>query len=307
MTTGTEGAAGGAPAVVMLGPEPGTVSVTVYVPSSGRALWAALTSPQISARWFGRLSAPLMPGTTARLDFEDGDFFDLSVQRAIPWRTLEWRWRFLGVGPLDTVRWRIEEIESESARLTVSDTHPHRTEPEAAELGTGWNDFLGRLDLYLRTGARARYAWRAELDGGIELPMDAAHAFDPDALARWLPLRGQPLEAGAPFHVNDGTEVLTVRSVEWAGPAQVRFVVGHKEGTGVSHCRLSLRPWGAASLLEFSHTGWSELATTDEARRQLRTALARSWVTTLTRARLESGRGDGPPSSAQSTNARRRG
>jgi uncharacterized protein YndB with AHSA1/START domain len=284
MTADADLPAGSTAGVAVLGPEPGAVSVTVEVPSGARGVWEALTAPRVVARWLGQLSAPLVADTMVRLDFEDGDFFDLQVRRATPWRILEWRWRFLGVGPLDTVRWRIEEVGPNSARVTVNDTHPDRSVTEATELGAGWVDFLDRLAAHLHTGARTRYLWRAELDGSVELPAGAVRLFEPAMLARWLPLGGHTLEPGVCFHADLEVGALEVRTVEWVGPTGAQFVVGPADGGVGTGCRLSLLQRGTASVLEFSHTGWSTLASTDEARRRLRARLAGVWVKTLERA-----------------------
>ena len=75
----------------------GTVVVTVEVSAPIERVWQSLTEPDVASLWFGALDVQLTAGGSARLDFGDGDFFDLdSVKLNFP-NVIQYDWRFLAL------------------------------------------------------------------------------------------------------------------------------------------------------------------------------------------------------------------
>src|SRR5437899_740788 len=81
------------------------VSVIISVKASSWEVWRALTEPHRVSSWFGTLETGLRVGKTNRLVFGDGDFFVLEVLHMDPPHSLQYAWRFLGIGPQDTITW----------------------------------------------------------------------------------------------------------------------------------------------------------------------------------------------------------
>jgi len=140
-------------------PVPGTARVSVLAAGSVQEVWAALTERDEVRRWFGDLSASLSPGGSYRLDFGDGDCFEIHDVAVQPPHHLTYQWRFLGTGPRNAIGWSIEPI-GQRCRVTVTDGEPHRSQRGVAEMIEGWTDFLRRLRDYRETGETTRYAWR---------------------------------------------------------------------------------------------------------------------------------------------------
>src|ERR1051325_7005653 len=138
---------------------PGTVEITRALSASATTAWRALTDPEVVAKWFGTLTAPFRGGEDARLEFGDGDYFLLHTLRIDPPSLLQYSWRFLGIGPLDTITWRIT-ARGDGCLVTVTDTEPDRSPEAALLLRTGWMDFTGRLEEFLSRGLPTRYPWR---------------------------------------------------------------------------------------------------------------------------------------------------
>jgi uncharacterized protein YndB with AHSA1/START domain len=57
----------------------GVVNVAVKVSAPSASVWQSLTDSNVVAQWFGDLSTDLKSGRGARLDFGDGDFFELEA------------------------------------------------------------------------------------------------------------------------------------------------------------------------------------------------------------------------------------
>jgi len=206
--------------------------VPVLLNVSVAKVWQALTEPHQVSQWFGTLTGALRPATSLRLDFGDGDFFDLEVTQLDPQCLVQYVWRFLGVGPLDSITWRIVP-QDRGCLVTVIDSEPDRSYEAALELKQGWLDFTRRLEGFMRTGVSTRYDWRREFDGSIEIPGNLEDAwstlFVPHMLTRWLPLAGAPLKTGTYFTVPDDAEpsVLEITDVIWCPPTHVLFQVTH--------------------------------------------------------------------------------
>lgn len=266
---------------------PGKVEVARTLDSPPENVWEALTDPGSVIRWFGALSSPLRIGHSTRLDFGDGDFFSLTTLVIKPPYRLQYEWRFLGIGPLDTITWDIIP-EKRGCLLRVTDTEPERSREEGRLLRQGWMDFTNRLVKYLRKGKQTRYRWRHEFDASIELGMDRDALWDmllrPGAQARWLPFA---LKEASAFTVNDGLEpsALSVRDVELIPPSQVRLEIAHEDWLCTTQCNLLLSPRRQGSLLSVSHNGWEAISLQEDYQKQQRTRFSAVWISALQRAR----------------------
>ena len=142
---------------------PSTVVMTFATSASAGEVWRALTEPTLVACWFGTLTTALRLGEKVHLDFGDGDFFTLEVTRTEPPYLLEYTWRFLGIGPLEAITWRIASKDS-GCLVTVIDNEPDRSPEVALLLKEGWLDFTQRLEQFLTTGSvhreLRRFEWR---------------------------------------------------------------------------------------------------------------------------------------------------
>lgn len=267
----------------------GTVRVTRAVQSSVRQVWDALTVPEVVEKWFGSLSHPLRVGESSSLDFGDGDFFSIKTLRIDPPSTLEYEWRFLGTGPLDTITWNIIPAD-EGCLVTVTDKESGRTEEEAASLRKGWLDFTKRLEKFLRKGAPTRYPWRHEFDGSIELSGDAEKVwgllFDGKAPGRWLPFGDTHIESGARFAANDGMEPIQFEILNPAiSPRQsLRFDLIGESWLHSTPCCLSLSPRESGTLLSVSHNGWESISLRKSYQKEQRKRFCDLWVEALNRA-----------------------
>lgn len=267
--------------------EAGAVTVSTSVPASVERVWQALTEPRLASKWFGELSGTLRQGGKNRLDFGDGDYFSIQDIGLNPHTEIRYHWRFLGVGPLDFITWRIDRQEG-GCRATVIDREARRSPEWNEELKQGWTDFLRRLVAYIATGKPSRYDWRREADGGIELPCRAETAwtvlFQSGAPPAWLPWRG-PLELGTRWSWGRGVSTFVeLGEVEWDAMA-ARFELRHGRWSHPTRCRLAVTARGDESMLSFSHTGWEAISPKAAYQRAARKRFCGMWVASLQRAR----------------------
>lgn len=267
----------------------GTAQVSVLVPGTPADLWKALTERDSVGQWFGDLSATLMPGGAYRLDFGDGDYFQITDVVLTPPHRLEYRWRFLGTSPQNTITWDIA-AEGKLCRVTVSDAARSRNAAGVAEMIEGWTDFLQRLQDYGATGRNSRYAWRKEFDGSIELPVTPDRAvallFSDAGQAGWMPWRTARLVAGATINMTDGGQPahLTITAAEHPTPATLKLTVAAPEWRAPTTCLLKIEPWLQASLLIVSHNGWEAINPRDEEQAAQRNRFGTLWTQALRKA-----------------------
>jgi uncharacterized protein YndB with AHSA1/START domain len=251
--------------------------------------WRALTEPARVEQWFGALSGPLSPRARVRLDFQDGDFFDLEVDR-VEQPVLSFAWRFMGCGPRNTIELRVDEHGDGGSVVTVTDEDPGRSRDDALDLGEGWRDFTARLQRYLATGERSRYDWRGDVDVWVELPLDAdaARRIVIGSAAGWLPLEegAANLMVADAIVLDDGQQpaVFAIDAVAGTGPASVRFEL-RPEGIDASlPTRIAVAARGRGATLAIGQTGFRDLPVDDAARRRMRERFAGAWVAAAGRA-----------------------
>jgi uncharacterized protein YndB with AHSA1/START domain len=262
------------------------VELRVRLPVPARDAWGAITEPPQVERWFGSLSAELVPGEAALLDFGDGDFFTLQTQHVDPPALVEYTWRFLGIAPENRITWTVEELDDVWCEVAVRDEDPGRSRRESLGLATGWADFLGRLSRFLETGKWSRYAWREEVDASIALPAPLPRArslLDRSTHTWWLPVDCSGLVPGAPFAVLDfgGLEVGNVRRVD---RDSIELGLGRPDWDAETVCVIGLGPREGRALLEVHHRGFGVVPLDEEGRKALRACLARTWIAALERA-----------------------
>jgi uncharacterized protein YndB with AHSA1/START domain len=267
------------------------VELRLRLPVPARDAWRAISEPPQVERWLGTLSSELEPGRAARLDFGDGDFFDLQTRQVEPPTSLEYTWRFLGIGPENRITWTVEALDEVRCEVAVRDEDPARSRRESLGLATGWADFLGRLSRFLETGKWSRYAWREDVDAAVELPYPLPRAralLDRASHTWWLPVDCSGLLPGAPFRLQDGS-ALEVRDVQRADRDTVRLGLGRPDWEAETACVLGLAARGGGALLEVHHAGFRALPLDDAGGKQLRAALAGTWIAALERARTHLG------------------
>jgi uncharacterized protein YndB with AHSA1/START domain len=254
--------------------------VTVSAPSA--TLWKALTDAEVVSRWFGDLSTTLLPGTEARLDFGDGDYFAIVDVAASPPGCLGYKWRFLGTGPLSEITWRIED-RREGSRLTVIDSEPMRSRDTVAQLSEGWTDFLRRLQRYVATGKVTRYDWRRDFDGATELTISPIIAeerlFSAAGLLSWLPF-AVDAEADRPV------PGCAIAAADRRAHRQITLYLRESGWLRPTRCVLTIEPRGIGSILTVCHTGWDEISSDPSRCLRERRSFAQRWIKALEKARL---------------------
>jgi uncharacterized protein YndB with AHSA1/START domain len=269
----------------------GTVSVTIATSSAPEVVWVALTDAVVAGQWFGNLTPGLDAGGAARLDFDDGDFFTIEDIRADRPHLLQYTWRFLGIGAVDSITWRILPKGS-GCLVSVTDSEPERSREWAQELRSGWLDFTRRLDRFLRTGEPSRYDWSREIQASIELgqpPSDAGRSlFASDARqAEWLPSSSASPGAEGGVVIEDGLQPARFYStgVVQDGPSRLRFELGCDEWLNATRCYLELSPRKSGSMLSVRHAGWEAISWESSNQFEQRKRFCGIWINALKRAR----------------------
>jgi len=265
----------------------GTVRLRSPLPVDVSTAWQAITAPHQVSQWFATQTAPLKEGESSYLDFEDGDFFTLQVLRIAPPRLIQFAWRFLGIGPLEIVTWQLDKGETGST-LQVTDEAPERSPETVAELEEGWLDFLQRLQRYLLTGQKTRYAWRKEFDASIELPLGQEKAWETLFTSRpvtdWLPIDTPTLTSGTTLKLTDGysSSAFELSEIVWNFPTSVQFKLGHGEWLNPTPCLMQLGSRKKhQTTLSIHHKGWDTISPNQEQQILQRQRFSLFWISTL--------------------------
>ncbi|MGW4152023.1 SRPBCC family protein [Micromonospora chersina] len=257
------------------------VRVMVSVPAPVDEVWEAVTDPRRVAQWFGHLSAPMTTGASTRVDFGDGDFFDIEVDHVEPRDRLLFRWSFLGVGPECQVGWTLTG-GAEATTLTVDDSCPGRPGSEVSQLKAGWLDFVGRLARYLETGKPSRYDWRQEIDGSVVLPNGSWHPLREETVVDWLPIATNGAGPGWFFVIDEeGPRRFTLRDWQLDREQALTFAVEIPGARTVTACQVRTEPGERGRTLSVSHQGWHRLGLSDLQERTLRHRFAATWTAAL--------------------------
>ncbi|WP_341720563.1 SRPBCC domain-containing protein [Micromonospora sp. FIMYZ51] len=259
------------------------VRVDVVLSATVAQVWVALTDGARLAAWFGTPRGPWVPGSTWRVEFGDGDFFQVTPRHVVPDRRIEFDWSFLGVGPVQRVVWEVTPI-ADRTRVTVQDADPARSPAELHQMRAGWTDFLQRLSGHLRTGRPTRYDWREEIDGAVDIAAGWA-PLHLDVVYRWLPVASDGFRPSWFFVIDDdGPRRFEV--VNWRPDgARIEFGVRIPGAVRTTVAELSVETLADRQRLRFSHRGWRGLGLSDVRARALRSRFAATWTEALEQAR----------------------
>jgi len=271
----------------------GCARVSVETSAPAEVAFDALVQSDKLGAWLGTPTTSLRPRGVTRIEFGDGDFFAVEGIELEPPTRLRYVWRFLGLGAKNLITWTVTPEGSRTV-IRVTDEQPERDDLEVEMLCEGWRDFLDRLARYLATGESARYDWRRDLDGGVELSLGvgqaAASLFTPEALDRWQPWRASSWISGARLVVSDGEQPAKLRLAEVdCRSTELRFTIAAPEWRQATRCELALSPRSDGSMLTFRHTGWDQIDPRDQVQRDQRKRFCRLWITSLLRARAYTG------------------
>ena len=138
---------------------PDRIERTIDLAHPPTTVWAALTTAEGLAAWFGDKGASIdrRPGGRATLDFEGGFHQDMRVERIEEATVFGFTWRMFGLPPDDPRRTYVEftlEPTPSGTRLTVVETGfaqlPDETHQTAFESNSnGWPQKLDALAGYL--------------------------------------------------------------------------------------------------------------------------------------------------------------
>lgn len=105
-------------------------------------VWAAVTEPDVLARWYGCWTGDPSSGRVrlTMTDEHDSATTDVTIVKCTSPRVLV----------VDQDGWRLELRFRQVGRVTTLEfTHRHVPRSEAAEIGPGWQYYLDRLDALL--------------------------------------------------------------------------------------------------------------------------------------------------------------
>lgn len=142
---------------------PDRIERTVELAHPPAKVWAALTTAEGLAAWFGNNGAAidLRPGGAAELDFDNGFHQNMRVERVEEPSVFGFTWQVNGLPDDDVRRTYVEftlEPTASGTRLTVVETGfaqlPDDAHDQAFTGNTrGWGAKLGELSDYLDRGA----------------------------------------------------------------------------------------------------------------------------------------------------------
>jgi uncharacterized protein YndB with AHSA1/START domain len=137
---------------------PDRIERTLEVAHPPTTVWAALTTAEGLASWFGNdATIDLRPGGAARMTWDNGYAVDMRVERVEEPRVFGYTWQIYGLPKDDPRRTYVEftlEPVGDGTRLTVVETGfaqlPEDSYGEAYDGNTkGWASELGELVSYL--------------------------------------------------------------------------------------------------------------------------------------------------------------
>jgi len=234
-------------------------------------IWQALTDPFALKQWLISCAGSLEDvNSDCILDFEDGDFFLTRPRIVSPPHLLEWRWRWLGIGPAWTVRWVLEPAQG-GTRVTVVDEAFNPPSRTGHYRGEGWPEILDILASYIRTNTNYRWPCRSQSYILTEIPATIYGAwdrlFEPASLKWWLHVFAGQIAKGetVTVHMGDATGTVEMLVHEVVAPSYnvppfIMFSFKRPFWPAAVPGRLFLEPagWGA-SILQVYQTGWENL------------------------------------------------
>jgi uncharacterized protein YndB with AHSA1/START domain len=137
---------------------PDRIERTVEIAHPPNSVWAALTTAEGLAAWFGNEAAvDLRPGGAARMSWTDGFTVDMRVERVEEPRVFGFTWQIYGLPKDDPRRTYVEftlEPTEGGTRLTVVESGFAQLSPDAYRTAydgntKGWALELGELVSHL--------------------------------------------------------------------------------------------------------------------------------------------------------------
>ena len=137
---------------------PDRIERTVEIAHPQRKVWAALTTAEGLAAWFGNeATIDLRPGGAARMTFTDGPTVEMRVERVDEPSVFGYTWPIYGLSQDDPRRTYVEfvlEPVGDGTRLTMTESGFAQLPPDAHSTAfdgntNGWTSELGELVSYL--------------------------------------------------------------------------------------------------------------------------------------------------------------
>ncbi|WP_414944133.1 SRPBCC domain-containing protein [Amycolatopsis sp. cmx-11-32] len=275
------------------------------IPATADVVWDALTDPQHLREWLavahgGWASA----GTESTLDFEDGEFFYCSTTRAVAPTssrpgTLEYLWRWVGVGPATSVTWTLTP-GADGTTVTVVEEATNPPSDWRSWNGMGWPGIVDQLAGYLRTGTNTRWPWR-RMGPYLQIPLPAMpfQAWEaltsPGAVKHWMQRTSGSLDVDDPMTLmmGDASGTVELRVTKTVDTAQefpsympyVEFELRRPSWRSALGGRMWIEPTGLGqSLLQVFHFDWERLDIQDPVTE--RKLLTGFWINAAARAQM---------------------
>lgn len=251
------------------------LKTVIELPYPVETVWSVLTDPDHLAKWFAVcVGSFLRTDCDLTLDFEDGEFFLVRPQEVRPGHLLRYYARWLGIGQLTCVTWRLEDMGM-GTRLSVVEEANNPPWDWQTWNGGGWPGILEQLAVHLRTGLDSRWPWRRMGPYvQVELPVSVFEAWDqlfsPAGQKYWLITRSGTFENGGVLDIMmgdaSGNLEMTIGEVIQPGQVPPSFLpyVDYRLRRSAWGCdvpgRLWLEPagWGKC-LLQAFHYNWEGL------------------------------------------------
>lgn len=248
---------------------------TIEIPAPIEEVWQALTDPAALKLWLASCHGSIVePDKDCVLDFEDGEFFLCRPLAVSEPTSLQYLWRWLGIGQATSVKWELQSLAGHT-RVTVTEEACNPPWDWQTWNGGGWPGILDQLAAYLRTGMEWRWPWRRMGPyAQIELPVPIYEAWDrlfsPNGLKYWLLSAGGSIEPGQSLTVflgdASGMVDFTVNEVVQPGQSapsflpHVLFSIKRPVWNTQVGGRLWIEPagWGR-SIFQVFHYNWENL------------------------------------------------
>jgi len=138
-------------------PIPNAISRQLRLPHSPAATWAALSTPDGLAGWFGqKAEGEVVPGSTVIMSWDNGHRTQLDIKVVEPEALFAYCWPIYGVPPEDPRRTYVEfrlEPSDDGTTLTVTESGfaqmPDEWLSRYQGNSEGWGAELGELVAYL--------------------------------------------------------------------------------------------------------------------------------------------------------------
>ena len=279
------------------------IMANVSAPAS--RVWEALVEPEHVRRWLGICHGGwALRGRESTLDFEDGEFFYCSTSKSTPPTaaragTLEYLWRWVGIGPATSVTWTLTP-GLDGTQLTVVEEATNPPSDWRSWNGMGWPGILDQLAGYLRTGTNTRWPWR-RMGPYLQIPLPAMpfQAWEvltsPGAVKHWMQRTAGSLAVGDVMTLMmgdaSGTVQLTVTKSVDTGQEfpsympYVEFELRRPSWSVALGGRMWIEPAGLGkSLLQIFHYDWERLDVRDPVTE--RKLLTNFWINAAGRAQM---------------------